>query len=36
MTKDCCETHQHPDHSAEIGKLNRVVGQVEGVKKNDR
>lgn len=31
--KDCCTTKKHPDHSGETGKLNRVIGQVEGVKK---
>lgn len=36
MKQTCCGTkteEQHPDHSAETGKLNRVVGQIEGVKK---
>lgn len=33
--KDCCDKprHHHPDHSAELKKLNRISGQVEGVKK---
>ena len=29
--KDCC--HKHPDHSEELKRLNRLAGQVEGVKK---
>lgn len=28
----CCIV-KHPDHGAEIAKLNRVSGQVEGIKK---
>jgi len=30
---DCCQTAQHPDYQKEMSRLNRVVGQVEGVKK---
>jgi DNA-binding FrmR family transcriptional regulator len=30
---DCCGTMQHPDHSALLPNLNRIGGQVEGVKK---
>lgn len=31
---DCCDkTQQHPDHQKEISRLNRVAGQVEGIKK---
>lgn len=29
---DCC-SHKHPDHSAHNSRLNRVAGQVEGIKK---
>jgi len=25
--------NKHPDHSAEISRLNRILGQIEGVKK---
>jgi DNA-binding FrmR family transcriptional regulator len=32
MSKECC-TKNHPDHSKELSRLNRVAGQVEGVKK---
>lgn len=31
--KKCCEKKEFPDHSKEIKKLNRISGQVEGVKK---
>lgn len=31
--KDCCDTHIHPDHGKEISRVNRIVGQLEGVKK---
>ncbi len=31
-TNDCCEKH-HPDHAKELARLNRVAGQVEGIKK---
>lgn len=27
------ETHQHPCHKQELPRLNRVIGQLEGVKK---
>jgi DNA-binding FrmR family transcriptional regulator len=31
---DCCSTDKkYPDHSAETPRLNRVSGQVEGIKK---
>ena len=30
---DCCSTQKHPDHSAHNTRLNRVAGQVEGIKK---
>lgn len=31
---DCCDTkQQHPDHAAELTRLSRVAGQVEGVKR---
>jgi len=29
---DCCN-HNHPDHKTELARLNRLAGQVEGVKK---
>jgi len=28
---DCCSS-KNPDHSAEVARLNRVAGQIEGVK----
>jgi DNA-binding FrmR family transcriptional regulator len=30
--KSNCHT-EHPDHSKELGRLNRIAGQVEGIKK---
>jgi DNA-binding FrmR family transcriptional regulator len=30
---DCCKKSEHPDHSKEISRLNRISGQIEGVKK---
>src|ERR1700728_217072 len=30
--EDCC-THKHPSYSSELPNLNRVSGQVEGIKK---
>ena len=30
MSKKC---HQHPDHTDELKKLNRLSGQIEGIKK---
>ena len=30
---DCCSTQKHPDHNAHNTRLNRVAGQVEGIKK---
>ena len=29
---NCCNS-KHPDHSAEISRLNRLSGQVDGIKK---
>jgi len=31
-TNNCCNNN-HPDHSAELSRLNRLSGQVEGIKK---
>ncbi len=28
-----CELENHPDHSVELSRLNRMAGQVEGIKK---
>ncbi len=33
MENKHCENHEHPDYKNEIPKLNRVIGQLEGVKK---
>jgi DNA-binding FrmR family transcriptional regulator len=32
---DCChkKTDKHPDHSTDLSRLNRVSGQVDGIKK---
>lgn len=32
-TNDCCAEKHHSDHTKELTRLNRVAGQVEGVKK---
>lgn len=31
MMDKCC--HEHPDHSEQLGRLNRAMGQIDGVKK---
>jgi CsoR family transcriptional regulator, copper-sensing transcriptional repressor len=36
--KDCCgstpeNTHENPDHSGELSRVNRISGQIAGVKK---
>ncbi len=31
--KNCCEAMQYPDHSNLLPNVNRVAGQIEGVKK---
>lgn len=31
--KNCCDTIEHPDHSKLLPNVNRVAGQIEGVKK---
>lgn len=36
MDKSCCDDHQmskHPSHSQQLPHLNRVSGQIEGIKK---
>lgn len=30
---DCCGDAQHPDYGKELPRLNRIGGQIEGVKK---
>lgn len=30
---ECCETKHHPDHSGQLPRLNRIQGQVEGLRK---
>lgn len=30
---NCCDNDTHPDHSKEISRLNRISGQLDGVKK---
>ena len=29
----CCETHKNPSHKHQIPRLNRAIGQLEGIKK---
>jgi DNA-binding FrmR family transcriptional regulator len=29
---DCCN-NQHPDHSPDLSRINRIAGQIEGIKK---
>jgi CsoR family transcriptional regulator, copper-sensing transcriptional repressor len=31
--KACCETHKHPEHTKELPNINRIIGQLEGIKK---
>ena len=31
MNKECCETN--PDHSKQLNRINRIIGQLEGVKR---
>ena len=31
--KDSCCNHNHPDHAEELSRLNRLSGQVDGIKK---
>ena len=38
LTKTCCGTDigrnaEHPDHTKEISRINRIQGQLEGIKK---
>ena len=30
---DCCSKDKYPDHSQEISRLNRIDGQIDGVRK---
>ena len=30
---DCCEVSKHPNHSDKLPRLNRVAGQVEGIRR---
>lgn len=30
---ECCKKDKYPDHSKEISRLNRISGQLDGVKK---
>jgi DNA-binding FrmR family transcriptional regulator len=30
---DCCNEKQHPDHGKQISRLNRISGQLEGVRR---
>lgn len=30
---DCNDEKKHPDHSGELHRLNRIAGQVEGIRK---
>lgn len=31
--KTCCHNTQHPSHKVELPNLNRISGQIEGIKK---
>lgn len=31
--KNCCDKSSFPDHSKELTRLNRISGQIEGIKK---
>ena len=33
MKKCDCKTHTHPSHEAQIPRLNRAIGQLEGIKR---
>jgi len=30
---ECCEIQKHPDHGNEVPRLNRIAGQIDGVKR---
>jgi len=30
---ECCNKNENPDHSKEVSRLNRISGQIDGVKK---
>ncbi len=30
---DCCAEHQHPDYGKELSRVNRISGQMEGIKR---
>jgi CsoR family transcriptional regulator, copper-sensing transcriptional repressor len=32
-TDNCCKTMEYPDHSNLVPNLNRIAGQIEGIKK---
>jgi len=31
--KNCCPKKEHPNHGKEISRLNRIAGQIDGVRK---
>ena len=31
--KNCCVSSEHPSHEAELVRINRILGQVAGIKK---
>lgn len=33
MKKCDCDKHTHPNHAAQIPRLNRAIGQLEGIKR---
>ena len=32
-SESCCDTPQYPDHRKEMARVNRIAGQVNGIKK---
>lgn len=33
MTENCCKSHQNPSHIENLPRLNRISGQIDGIKK---
>lgn len=33
IDKKCCSSHVNPSHESEIPRLNRAIGQLDGIKK---